>query len=364
MSPPRPAHLALLWLALALTLLAAAPTAAHAAPADQAPRRFLPSPPRKMTLCGEPVPLNLPLVAEQFDREFTIHVHDQAQVVMWMKRAARYFPYIEKQLKAAGLPDDLKYLAVAESSLLRRVRSYAGAVGPWQFVADTGRRYGLRRNRYFDDRFNLEKATLAAIAYLKDLHQKFGSWPLAMAAYNCGEKRLMREIREQGVSDYYHLYLPLETMRYVYRILAVKAILSHPERYGYHLPPSRLYRPIRADRVVLKLNRPLHLRTLARAARTTVRMLKELNPELRGYYLPRGRHRLKVPLGQAKGLSARLKRLKPVPPPRQQEWLVKPGDTLSFIARQTGVKVRDLMRANHLRRSLLHPGQRLVIPSR
>lgn len=329
-----------------------------------APVRYLPDTPLELTLCGEKVPLDQRGVAERLDREFNIAVHDPGQVVMWLKRAQRYFPYFEKRLKAAGLPEDLKYVAVAESSLLSLARSYAGAVGTWQFIADTGRRYGLRRDRYFDDRLNVEKATNAAIKYLKELREEFGNWSLAMAAYNCGERRVRDEIKEQGQKDYYQLYLPMETMRYVFRIMAAKIILQNPERYGYYLRPGRLYDPIPRDRVNITLKRLTHLRSLASAAGTTFYDIKELNPEIRGYYLPKGTHELSLPKGQGEVLAKALGGMKPDPEPAHSEWVVKPGDTLSLIARETGVKIKDLRKANGMSNTQIFPGQRLIIPSK
>ena len=337
--------------------------------ANPAPH-FLPSIPGQLELAGEKVPLNQPFVAEQLDREFIISVHDRAQVVMWIKRARRYFPYIVEELKKAGLPDDLKYLAVAESALLHRVRSYAGAVGLWQFIPATGKRYGLKVNRWFDDRRNPEKATAAAIAYLKDLKDEFSSGAWAMAAYNCGERRVRREIAEQGVKDYFNLYLPRETMRYVYRIMAAKIILSDPAKYGYVLPQEELYQPLQADSVTLKLKRALHLRTLAQASNSTVRQLREINPELRSYWLPRGKVTVKVPKGQGGEIEKRLALLdkgKPRgvrtrPPQAKRVVVVKEGDTLSAIAKRNKVKIKDLRSANRINGSMIKPGQRLVIP--
>ncbi|CAO0824530.1 membrane-bound lytic murein transglycosylase D [Desulfarculales bacterium] len=279
--------------------------------------RYLPQIPKELTLAGERVPLEHPLVAEALDREFTIAVHDQAQVMMWMKRAQRYFPHISVRLKSMGLPEDLKYLAVAESSLLHRVVSVAGATGPWQFMEATGRAYGLRRDGFFDDRRNHERATEAALGLLRDLREGMGSWSLAMAGYNCGERRVRQEMAEQGVNNYYDLYLPYETMRYVFRILAAKIILENPSAYGYCLPTEALYRPLPADRVRLNLPHNLHLRTLAQAMGSNVRMLKELNPELVSYVIPKGVHDLKVPKGQGAGLAARLAstKLEPAPTP-------------------------------------------------
>lgn len=331
---------------------------------------FLPTIPDKLDLAGEKVPLELPFVAEQLDREFIIAVHDRAQVVMWMKRARRYFPYISKELKKAGLPEDLKYLAVAESALLHRISSPAGAVGLWQFIPATGKRYGLKINHWYDDRRNPEKATSAALCYLKDLKDEFGSWALAMAAYNCGERRVRREIAEQGVKDYYNLYLPRETMRYVYRIMAAKIILSHPAKYGYVLPKEELYAPLEADSITLQLHRSLHLRTLAQASNSTVRQLKELNPELRSYWLPRGQVTVKVPKGEGAEVKGRLASLdkgkpqgvKTQPPNAERVVVVKSGDTLSSIAKRNNVKIKDLRSANHINGSMIKPGQKLVIP--
>jgi soluble lytic murein transglycosylase-like protein/LysM repeat protein len=354
-------------LAAAAALMLALAAAAAARPAEP---HYLPQPPDRLSLCGQPVPLEVPFVAEQLDREFNIAVHDKAQVVMWLKRAARYFPLVERELAARGMPEDLKYLAVAESALLRRARSYAGAAGVWQFIPATARRYGLRVDRWYDDRRNVAKATRAALDYLRDLHQEFGSWPLAMAAYNCGERRVRRAVAEQGVKDYYHLYLPRETMRYVYRIMAAKIILSQPEAYGYLLAPSRLYPPRPAARARLRLTRSLHLRRLAAATGVTVRELRDLNPELRSYWLPPGKVEVQVPPGRAQGLSRRLaqaggSRRPPgvtSRPPAGKVVVVRKGDTLTAIAQRHGVRLGELRKANRLSGSLIRPGQKLVIP--
>jgi soluble lytic murein transglycosylase-like protein len=351
-------------MALALGLAAAAP----AQPLEKAPaapyRHIVPVLPKKLTLCGAPVPLARPLVSQYLDRELVIAAHDPAQVIMWLKRASRYFPYIEKRLKAAGMPDDLKYVAVAESALIHYIRSPAGAVGFWQFIPATGRRYGLRINRWFDDRRNLKRATGAALLYLKDLYKQFGSWPLAMAAYNCGERRLKREIAEQGVKDYFDLALPMETQRYVYRILAAKLILTYPERYGYALPKAARWKPVPSESATLVLKRPMHLTVVARAAGISYRQLKELNPELRRRHLPRGKTTIQVPVGRAAGLAARLAKAGPPPPGALVEYVVKRGDNLSAIARRHGVSLGELKEANDLDDTLIQPGQRLKIPEK
>lgn len=161
--------------------------------------------PEKMELCGEPVPLHDKRVWEMLDREFNITVWDRAQVYMYLKRAGRYFPIIEEQLIRKNMPDDLKYLAVAESALLTHSRSPKGARGPWQFMTLAARSNGLRRDGKIDERLNFERSTAAALKYLERLYAKFGSWSLAMAAYNGGETRLRRSIKEQKVTEFYRL---------------------------------------------------------------------------------------------------------------------------------------------------------------
>lgn len=325
----------------------------------------IPELPSKLSICGQPVPLGRPMVRDYLDRELVIAVHDPAQTIMWLKRAGRYFPYIEKRLKAARLPDDLKYVAVAESALIHYIRSPAGAVGFWQFIPATGRRYGLRINRWFDDRRNLRLATTAALAYLKDLRGQLGSWPLSLAAYNCGESRVKKEMAEQGTRDYFDLALPMETQRYVYRILAAKLVITSPERYGYALPSAAYWKPIPSQSVTLRLKRPQHLTVVARAAGISYRQLKELNPELRRRYLPRGRVAIQVPPGKAAGLAARLGRAGPPPKGASPDkYVVKRGDNLSSIARRHGVSLSDLREVNDLDDNLIQPGQRLKIPEK
>jgi len=330
--------------------------------------------PRTLTLCGEPMPLENPEVFEMLDREFTVTVWDQGRVFMLLKRAARYFPYIEKALRSAGLPDDLKYLSVAESSLIPYARSSSGALGLWQFISETGQRKGLRKDQTVDERMALERSTEAAILYLSQLKEMFGSWTLAMAAYNCGENRLQKEIDEQKVSDYYRLNLPLETERYVFRIAAIKLILENPRRYGYILPEDQLYRPLQFDTVTVNISIPVHITDLAQAIGTDFKVIKELNPELLGYHLPTGQYSLKVPAGSGRNALAALARLNqaapsknsnPVPasPLSQSQgfYVVQQGDTLTRISTVTGVPVERLKALNGLEGSHITVGQKLKL---
>jgi membrane-bound lytic murein transglycosylase D len=253
--------------------------------------------PAHLDLCGEPVPISDPMVYERLDREFLINVYDRGQVYLWLKRSTRFFPFIEARLKEKGLPDDLKYLLVAESSLRSQANSNKGAVGFWQFIEKTGRRYNLQKKPWLDERMDLEKSTEAALSYLQSLHNLFSQWTLAMAAYNCGEERVKEEMAQQGETEYYRLALPKETERYIFRILTVKILLSDPVKYGFDIPADELYPPVKSEQVILELSGPIPLRDIAKACGSYFRELKEMNPEIQGNTLPAGIHRLKIPFG-------------------------------------------------------------------
>jgi len=253
--------------------------------------------PEALSICGEPMPLHETGVREMLDREMTISVWDHAQVFLWLKRSGRYFPELEKTLAERGMPRDLKYLMVAESSLLPYAQSNKGAVGLWQLIEETGMRNGLRRDTLVDERRSFERATDAALRYLQSLRDTFGSWTLAMAAYNCGEARLKKEIDTQQVQDYYRLNLPLETERFIFRIAAIKTILENPGHYGYRLPAEHVYKGPAADTVEITVERQLHLTDFARALGTDFKIIKELNPQFVDYYLATGTYRLQVPAG-------------------------------------------------------------------
>jgi len=263
--------------------------------------------PSPLTLCGEPVPLGDRRVWERMDREFMLHVYEHGQIYLWLKRSKRYFPYIEGRLKEKGMPDDLKYLLVAESSLLPRAMSNKGAAGFWQFIERTGKRFSLQKKTWIDERFDLVKSTEAAINYLKMLYDQFGKWTLAMAAYNCGEDRVKEEINQQGENDYYRLALPQETERYIFRILAAKILLSDPKRYGLDLPEKEIYLPIETDQVTLQLPYSVPLKDIAKACGSYFREIKELNPEIQGYTLPAGVHQIKIPAGKKSLLEKQIK---------------------------------------------------------
>lgn len=323
------------------------------------------SPP--VDFCGEPVPLNDPDIRENLEKEMLLTMWKRPQFILYVKRTGRYMPYVEKMLRENNMPDDLKYVAIAESALLPHIGSSAGAVGYWQFIKPTGKRYGLRIDKDIDERRNIFASTGAAIRYFKKLHGDFNSWTLAAAAYNMGEAGLRRRITQQNTRNYYHLYLPLETQRYIFRILAIKLILSDLPTYGFDLTQEDLYTPVEFDRVSLKLSRATSIRTIADAAGTYFKKIKDLNPEIRGSRLVKGSHVILVPKGAAKGFTKRFNDLLARKETekagmKKEVYVVKKGDSLGMISERLKVPLRDLLQWNKLKYSSnIHPGQRLVI---
>jgi len=318
--------------------------------------------PKNLTLCGGKVPLHVSHVWESMDREFTIAVYNRGQVILWIKRGNRYFPFIEKQLRLWGMPDDIKYLVVAESDLLTHAYSSKEAGGPWQFIPGTARRFGLRQGGLFDDRLNFEKATEAALTYLQNLYTRFGSWTLAMAAYNCGEQRIEKEIGEQGETNYYRLNLPLETERYIFRILACKVIMSDPKKYGFYLSEDQLYPPEEVDVLEVDFPRPMHMRVAAQACGSYFKIIKELNPEIQSNYFPAGKYSIRLPRDtKVLFLKSYAEWAREVRKPRYKVYVVKDGDTLLGIAQNNGVEVSSLKKWNKISGDLIRPGQKLII---
>lgn len=196
--------------------------------------------PDDLNFAGEPMPLESPDILERMDRELLVNTYWQSNGLLMFKRAKKYFPIIEPILAKYGVPDDFKYLAVIESGLTNAV-SPAGARGVWQIMPTTGREKGLEVNKNVDERYNLEKATEVACKYVLDAKENLGSWTLAAAAYNAGNAGVSRRLKEQGVSEYYDLLLGEETGRYLFRIVALKEILSNPKKYGFNFRDKDLY---------------------------------------------------------------------------------------------------------------------------
>jgi hypothetical protein len=335
-----------------------ADTAAPAAPGPPAVPVF--KLPQALSFCGEKLPLDQRYGREMLDREFTIMVYDRTQVVLWLKRAPRYLPFFARELKKAGLPEDLKYLPIIESSLIENIHSRAGAAGLWQFIKPTAKRMGLRVTSVLDERLDLLASTRAALRYLSDLHEEFGSWALALAAYNCGEKRVAKELARQKARDYFQLALPRESERYLYRLAAIKLIITRPGAYGFRIPDDQLYRPLSNRRVVLNPDHEYSLTDFALALGTTYHALKKLNPQLISRRLPRGRFNLVLPEECRRDPFLVLKKLTPLPElsgPRF--YTVRRGDTLGAISRRFHVPTARLRALNRIKKDRIRIGQRL-----
>lgn len=239
--------------------------------------------PAAMNFAGEPVPLDVPDVAERLDRELLVNSHLHATTLLGLKRMQRYVPEITALLKENGIPEDFIYLALAES-LFGHVTSPAGAAGFWQLMPDTARGYGLIVNDEVDERFHAQKATLAAVQYLKRAKERFGSWTNAAASYNRGMAGLDRALERQGVSSYYDLYLNDETSRYVFRILALKEVLGNPGKYNFDLPADHGYQPLPSRTVKITSTLP-DLPAYALEQGTNYKTLRLYNPWIKGYKL-------------------------------------------------------------------------------
>jgi hypothetical protein len=235
--------------------------------------------PEELAFAGEPVPLDYFDVREALDRELVSNTYFHSQSIRHIKLAARFFPVIEPILKEQGIPDDFKYLVIAESGL-DNVVSPAGAVGFWQITEGTGRDYGLEINSEIDERYNLEKSTVAACTYLKESYEKYGNWTMTAASYNAGRRGIDRQISRQNQNNYYDLLLNDETSRYIFRILAFKLILENPSEYGFNLSNKDMYEQVPYE--VVKVNGPVkNFAEFAAEHGTNYKLLKLMNPWLR-----------------------------------------------------------------------------------
>lgn len=215
---------------------------------------------------------------ERLDRELSVNSYWEANTLINLKSSLRYFSVIEPILARYGVPDDFKYMAVAESNLRNEVSS-AGAKGIWQFLESTAEYYGLEISTEVDERYHLEKSTEAACKYLKEYYDQFGNWTLSAAAYNMGAPRLAKYLEEQKAQSYYDLNLNSETSRYVFRVIAMKEIMRNPVSYGFYLDTEDLYQPLNYSIVTVE-EAVLSWGEFAVAHGTTYRMLKVFNPWL------------------------------------------------------------------------------------
>jgi len=284
------------------------------------------------------------------------------------KRSGRYRDDMVKALKDAGLPEELSWLPLIESGFKVRALSRARALGLWQFIPSTGYKFGLKRNEWIDERLDPAKATAAAIAYLKELHQIFGDWATVLAAYNCGEGSVLRVIRGQKVNyldNFWDLYerLPRETARYYPRFLAVLAILKDPAKYGFTFEEPD--KPLACELVTIE--KPVLLKALADKLGVSSEDLADLNPELRRQATPNVPYALKVAPGAGEMVLTTIGKMPTWSPPKLEYVVhrVRQGETLSRIAMRYRTSMQKILEANNLRRgNYLRVGQRLKIPLR
>ncbi len=243
-----------------------------------------PEVPAEASFAGEQAPLDMIYVREALDREIMAATFMHSSSIMMFKRANRWFPVIEPILKKNGIPDDFKYLAVAESNLTN-VTSPAGAEGYWQIMKATGIKYGLEINEFVDERYHIEKATEAACRYLREAQQTFKNWTVTAASYNRGMGGMDKALKNQRQSDFYELWLNEETARYIYRILALKEVYLNPARYGFYLLESNFYPQIPARTVTVD-TAIRDLPAFAGKFGISYKMLRELNPWIQEYSLP------------------------------------------------------------------------------
>lgn len=236
--------------------------------------------PDEITFAGEKTVFDRYDRRERMDRELNSFTYFHSTTLLLFKRANRLFPIIEPILKREGIPDDLKYLAVIESNLDYRAISPARAVGLWQFMETTGREFGLEVTAEVDERYHVEKSTVAACRYLKSAYRKYGSWSAAALSYNGGQARITNALRDQQASDALDLWLVEETTRYFYRMLAIKMVFENPTRHGFIIKPHQLYKPIEFKEVNVSSAIP-NLTNFAKEHGVTYAQLKDFNSWLR-----------------------------------------------------------------------------------
>lgn len=311
----------------------------------------------------------IPLVMNQYVKAEIEKMTNGDFFVQAYKRSGKYRAAIVKKLKQAGLPEELSWLPLIESGYRSNALSRARALGLWQFIPSTGYKFGLKRDRYIDERLDPEKATRAAIEYLKELHQIFGDWTTVLAAYNCGEGRVLKIIRNQNINyldNFWDLYeqLPRETALYVPRFLATLHIIQNPKKFG--IDAIAVCPPLEYQTVAVE--NQFHLKDIAETIGVTQEELHELNPELRRQLIPAdSQYELKVPKGKRNILLAKLDDIPAYVPPEKKITIarhrVRRGETLSTIATRYNTTVSVLAKANNIsRRNVIRVGKTLKIP--
>ncbi len=258
----------------------------------------LPVLPHSLEFAGERVPLENYDIRESLMRELLVTSYMHSRTLLTLLSTERYFSVIEPILRRNNIPDDFKYLCMAESGLNPNVVSVAGAAGLWQLMAPAAKNYGLEVGKDIDERYHLEKSTQAACDYLREAYSKLGSWTLAAASYNLGLTGVSSRMDKQGVTEYYDLFLPEETMRYLFRVLSFKLVTASPGAYGFDLPKSAIYPPLTLYTTAQAVGRDIDWSKFAQSQGTTYKMLRELNHWIRSYEYPNPQNRtyeVKIP---------------------------------------------------------------------
>lgn len=286
----------------------------------------------------------------------------------WLERSGKYIPTIKKILKEEGVPLDLAYVALIESGFNHKARSHASAVGTWQFIKSTAHLYDLRVDWWVDERHDFEKSTVAAARFLKHLHGKFGSWEMALAAYNAGEGRMRKASRLNDSNNYWVITknkrtLKLETRDYVPKFIAAMMIAKNPEKYGFH--NLKYHSPVNYDSVYIK--QPTDIKVIAKASESSLSEIQQLNPSLKRWYTPEssGSYQIRIPKGTKKVFT---KNFALVPKDKLLEFKthkVKSGESLWSIARYYKTQIHRIVKINNLKRKkVLREGITIMVPVR
>jgi len=321
--------------------------------------------------------LNQNLFPDTNFSDFPIIINNQVQVYLdlfqnqqkksftiWLSRSGKYLPMMQKELKDAGLPEDLAYLAMIESGYNQKAYSKAHASGLWQFIPGTGSQYNLRMNKYIDERREALKSTKAAVRFLSNLYDEFGDWHLAVAAYNAGPGKISKGLERYSVTDFWSLaendYLAMETKRYVPKLIASIIIAKNPEKYGFK--DVQLEEPYSYD--TLEVGPGLTFDAAALISNCDRKTIDILNPELCSNKTPlnQSTHQIKIPAGSKDIASKNLSRLNQIVSTDYKTHTISKGETLAQVCSRYDINTTTLLKANNLRSSKLATGQRLRIP--
>jgi hypothetical protein len=263
--------------------------------------------PDRLSLCDQQIPLSNEDVREAFEREFYQFLERKGLLTILVKRYGKFLNVVSEELDRAGLPPDLIYLAITESYLNPRAVSKASAGGLWQFIKDTGKREGLVIDEQIDERYSVTRSTRCALGHLNKLHAEFGDWFLAMAAYNAGKARLKDAIQNQNTKDFFEMFLPEETERYIYRVAALKEILADPQKYGLPIEKADYYKPYAVVEVTVDLEGETDTALLAQAMDLPYRSFRHYNLHIRKYRLPKGVYHICIPIEKKETFLKRIR---------------------------------------------------------